>query len=412
MTAGDMDVKDSAPNTPRGRARVLVVEDSAVMRHELAQALTSAGYAVSVAETGAEAIRLAEALPDIILLDLVLGDISGLNVCKTLRKRKETAEVPIVILTADARPRTIVQAFKSGANDFIQKPFIPEVMVMRVNRIVRERINETEMTARFQALTDAHTALAAARADLAMQQRLSALGMMASGLAHEMNSPLGALLASLQFVLEGRAESADDAKEALQDAIKAGERVAELVRRMRNIAGADDQTRQTVGLRRGIELVASAFPGVTIEIVGDDVQVPAVEAELREALLALLDNASRAAAMSPTPRVRVSVDIDGAFARVTVDDNGRGIDSADLPYVLTPFFTRNRGVKAMGLGLSLVNAAARRHGGRVLIEARGALGGARATLYVPLTEREAESPGSTARLLLNEVIPHDIPKSG
>jgi signal transduction histidine kinase len=392
----EVTVHDSAPMTVRGQARALVVEDSPAMCQEITAALASFGYAVTVAETGLEAIRLAEQQPDVMLVDLVLPDLSGFNVCRAIRSRPHTSQIPVIILTSDSRPKTIVQAFRNGAADFVEKPFVPEVLAHRVNRIVRERVNEEEMARRYDALQEAHSALAAARADLVLQQRLSALGLMTSGLGHEMNSPLGALLASLQFVLEGRAVSPEDAQEALLDALKAGERVAELVRRMRSIAGSDDQTREDVPLRRRVELAAAAFPALRIEVVGDDLVVPAVEAELREAIIAILDNAVRAASKKGDPRVRVTIDSEGGSARIIVDDNGEGIDETDLPFVLTPFFTRNRDARATGLGLSMVDAAARRHGGHVVIEGKGPLGGARATLVLPLGDHKAPTNGSRA----------------
>jgi signal transduction histidine kinase len=353
------------------------------MRKEVAAALTGVGYSVSTAATGVEALRLADDMPDIMLVDLVLPDISGISICRAVRGRPRTAQIPIVVLTADSRPETVAHAFRSGANDFIEKPFAPEVLVLRINRIVRERLTDQEMARRFDELTEAHAALAAARADLVLQQRLSALGLMISGLAHEMNSPLGALLASLQFVLEGRADSPEDAKDALTDALKAGERVAELVKRMRSIAGSDDQTRVEIALRRRIELAASSFSTCQIDVVGQEISVWAVEAELREALGALLDNAVRAASASPHPRVCVAIDGDPDFVNVVIDDNGAGIDPRDVPFLLTPFFTRNRCTNATGLGLSMVDAMARRHGGHVTIDAKGPLGGARATLVLP-----------------------------
>ena len=231
----------------------------------------------------------------------------------------------MVVLTSDSRPETVVQAFRNGASDFIEKPFVAEVLTHRVNRIVRERVHEVEMARRFEDLNAAHSALAATRADL-MLQRLSALGMMTSGLAHEMNNPLGALLASLQYVIEGHAAAADDdIKDALHDALKTGERVAELVRRMTTIAGSDDQKRSLVDLKRRVELACEAFSPASIEVVGEEVEAPAVEAELREAIVALIDNAVRAASQSPAPRVRVTVDVSDNFARLTFDDNGNGI---------------------------------------------------------------------------------------
>lgn len=401
-----------APETARGRPRALVVEDSLAVRAQVTSTLTQNGYDVASVEAGLEGLKRAEENPDIILVDLHLPDISGLTLCKTLRTSNKTSHIPVVILTAENTPKTIAQAFRNGAADFINKPFVDEVLILRLNRIVRERINEAEATRRFETLNETHRALAAARADLLMQQRLSSLGMMMSGLAHEMNSPLGAQIASLQYVLEGRADSREDELEAISDALKAGERVAELVRRMRGIAGSEDRTPQPVALRRRVEMVATGFPMLAIEIVGDDIVVNGVETEIREAIGALLDNAVRAAARTDDPRVRISLRVEGGFAAVVVEDNGSGIADEDLPFILTPFFTRHRGSRAMGLGLSLVDAAARRHRGRVVVDGHGDLGGARATLLLPLQGSDAEvigPSGSTARIILNEVLPGGTP---
>ena len=92
--SSDALIQDSAPTTPRGQARALVVEDSPAMRQEIAAALSECGYAVATAGSGIEAIRLADQQPDVVLVDLVLPDLSGFNVCRTICWRRSETRPP------------------------------------------------------------------------------------------------------------------------------------------------------------------------------------------------------------------------------------------------------------------------------------------------------------------------------
>lgn len=368
------------PSAERGRPRAVVVEDSAAARRQIVEMLVAAGYDVAEAASGVAGIKLAESLPDVMLVDLNLPDISGLGVCKAIRSRENTAKIPIVFLTADEQSKTAVAAFHAGADDYVCKPVSAELLILRINRIVREHRLEKTTASQFAALTQTYRELADTREDLALQHRLNALGMLTSGLAHQMNSPLGALIASLQFVLEGRSEGPEDTREALTDALTAANRVADLVRRMRALDGAADRSRVEVSLRQRCEAVASEFPDVTITVAGEDAVAEVVDGEIREALMAIVDNAVRAIAGVTSGEVQILTSSDEDWVTITVDDNGKGIDPADLPYLFTPFFTRHRGNQGKGLGLSLASAAARRHGGRLVVENNGSLGGVRATL--------------------------------
>jgi len=385
-------VNPVAPDDPtpgRSRPRAVVVEDSAAARRQIVEMLASAGYDVAEAASGVAGIKLAETLPDVMLVDLNLPDISGLGVCKAIRSRENTAKIPIVFLTADEQSKTAVAAFHAGADDYVCKPVSAELLILRINRIVREHRLERTTASQFAALTLTYQELADTRADLALQHRLNALGMLTSGLAHQMNSPLGALIASLQFVLEGRSEGPEDTAEALTDALTAANRVADLVRRMRALDGAADRSRIEVSIRKRCEDVAAEFPGTNITVAGEDAVAEVVDSEIREALLAVVDNAVRAVAGMNPGAVQILTTSDDEWVTVTIDDNGRGIDPADLPYLFTPFFTRHRGNQGKGLGLSLASAAARRHGGKLVVENNGAIGGVRATMRL---RRRAPEP--------------------
>jgi DNA-binding response OmpR family regulator len=118
---------------------ILVVEDDPDVARAMKDGLDALGYAVRVAETGAEAkALLASARPDLIILDLILPDIDGLVLCAAL---KAAAQAPIVICTATTRSREAVLALKLGADDFIRKPCDLYELEARIEAVLRRSNN-------------------------------------------------------------------------------------------------------------------------------------------------------------------------------------------------------------------------------------------------------------------------------
>ncbi len=123
------------------RLRVLVIEDDEIVRRAIRLTCESGGYAVSELPGGAPAVeRVASLHPDIVLLDLMLPDVSGFEVCRELRRRGE--RMPILILSAKSEEIDVVLGLEIGADDFIQKPFRPRELLARIAvhlRKARER---------------------------------------------------------------------------------------------------------------------------------------------------------------------------------------------------------------------------------------------------------------------------------
>ncbi len=119
--------------------KILVVEDEASVRRMLEMQLTTAGMTVSTAANGEEAIDLATLYPfDLAILDLNLPDISGFEVLRQLRMNK--VSVPVLILTGEATPETVLRGFTAGADDYLQKPYAGAELVARVRAIVRRTL--------------------------------------------------------------------------------------------------------------------------------------------------------------------------------------------------------------------------------------------------------------------------------
>ena len=120
--------------------RILVVDDEEDLLELIHFNLTKEGYRVTTVATGESAISEARAaLPDLIVLDLLLPKVDGLNVCKTLKGDAKTAHIPIVMLTAKSEEADVVTGLELGADDYITKPFSPRVLLARLRSVLRRR---------------------------------------------------------------------------------------------------------------------------------------------------------------------------------------------------------------------------------------------------------------------------------
>ena len=120
------------------KTRVLVVDDEPDALELIEYNLNGAGYQVFTAANGTKALEMARRhQPDVIVLDLMLPEVDGIEVCKTLRRNPETTEIPILMLTAKADEIDRVIGLEVGADDYVTKPFSPRELVLRIKNILR-----------------------------------------------------------------------------------------------------------------------------------------------------------------------------------------------------------------------------------------------------------------------------------
>ena len=126
---------------------ILVVDDEEDALDLIDFNLKQAGYSVSRAKNGSEAIDVAKKdAPDLIVLDLMLPEVDGLEVCRVLRRNEETAQIPIIMLTAKAAEMDRVIGLEVGADDYVTKPFSVRELVLRVKNLLRRRESSPEET--------------------------------------------------------------------------------------------------------------------------------------------------------------------------------------------------------------------------------------------------------------------------
>jgi two-component system, OmpR family, alkaline phosphatase synthesis response regulator PhoP len=119
---------------------VLVVEDDEDIQQLVEYNLLKEGFKVSVADSGEEGLRLARSEhPDLLLLDLMLPGMDGLEVCRTLKRDPGTSGLAVIMLTAKGEEADIVTGLELGADDYVTKPFSPKVLLARVRAVLRRR---------------------------------------------------------------------------------------------------------------------------------------------------------------------------------------------------------------------------------------------------------------------------------
>lgn len=207
------------------------------------------------------------------------------------------------------------------------------------------------------------------------QARLSSLGEMAGGIAHELNTPLQALLLNADMAhaeLGGGEPDLEFVQEVVAEAVATTRYLSNVVRAMRTLSrrsGSEGDPLETVPLREVIEDVCSMgsgrmrLAGVSVSVLApEEIQVTARRSECAQILLNLLNNAHDAVAGLPDPWVRIELAREGERVRVSVVDSGPGVPGHLADAIMAPFYTTKAAGQGTGLGLSVSRTLAQQWG--------------------------------------------------
>ncbi|HEX7127917.1 MAG TPA: response regulator [Thermodesulfobacteriota bacterium] len=372
---------------------VLVVDDEPAICEAADVLLTDLGYRTISARSGQEGVRAAALhRPDLILLDITMPDLDGLAACKAIRSDPSTADTPVIFITARTEMAHKTAAFEMGASDYITKPFDERELSARIRALLRRRAEVRG------ALDEAERACRALRSELLQAGKMATLGQLLSGVAHEINNPLTAVLGYAQLIA-GRADEIGDLQ-ITRDVAKltaSAERATRIAKNLLGFARKRDPERRLVDVnavvRAAAELEASemrlARVEVQLDLASDLAPVLGDEQQLEQVVLNLMTNARQALAAAGRRPGRVVVrtapcrfDDVSSGVRLAVEDDGPGIAPRDIDRIFHPFYTTKPEGQGTGLGLSLCLDVVRDHGGR--IEAASTPGqGARFTVELP-----------------------------
>ncbi|ADO71128.1 Sensor protein [Stigmatella aurantiaca DW4/3-1] len=346
-SAEPMLAEESAPATA---PRILVVEDEPEIRDFVVSVLRTS-YRVMEAVNGEEGRQRAlQSAPDLIVSDVMMPVMSGLQMLAALRERQETADIPVILLTARQEVAEKVEGLGVGANDYMGKPFSPRELLARIEAQLRLRD-------------------AAVRA--AENERLAATGLLTSGFAHEVRNPLNGLMNAMLPLREsilGSQVDPDTTRAMLDVMEECGTRIRHLAESLLSFVRTSDRlvpVNLGASLDSTLSVLAWKIPPDVL-VVRDyqcDVPITGDPGSLNQVWVNLIDNALRA--VGDKGQLRISTEHDGATAVVSITDTGTGIKPEDMERLFQPFFSTRAAGEGTGLGLALCRRIVLRHGGLI-----------------------------------------------
>ncbi len=384
---------------------ILVVDDEQQNRMLLEEYLRPEGYTVRMADCGETALKMAlEKAPDLVLLDVMMPDINGMEVCQRLKNHEATRLSQVMLVTALGGSSAHVQGLDCGADDYVVKPvrrdeFLAKVRSMlRVQRLVSELHRTRE-------------ALHLRNGELEELQALKAT--LSQSLVHDLKNPLTSMLGNLELL----SREIDDAKKKRVNRCRnQAARMHGMILDLLDVAGLEEGrlklNQETVpadelinGALEGLEGLAEQHTvSIKVELISPDTEIHGDRSVLTRVLDNLLVNA-----MTHSPSggvITVTCEARAEGVEVSVTDQGTGIPEDYQDKVFEKFARlelKDQGVSAnRGLGLTFSRLAVEAHGGVIWVE-NALEGGARFRMILPsveelrLYEREDDSAGSGNR---------------
>lgn len=356
--------------------RILVIDDEEGIRAGCRRALEPEGYIVETAATGQEGLRrFREGNFDLVLIDVVLPDMRGVDLLKPILEKDP--DVVCVVITGYATVELAVQAIRSGAYDFLSKPFTADVLRMTVAQGL-ERRRLTLEARRLQKIEEEARELARAKEELERLDRFKTAFMWT--VAHELRAPLNALQSFLLAILKGYIPP-EEQQEVLGRAVQRVQELLDLVDDLLKLAAAKSEKglekREPVSLAEVLEKVAPLFQKeAEAKGLAWAVEVrarPVVRADPDQMAQVWSNLISNAVKYTPTGgRVRVVLEEQDGWAIGTVEDTGIGIPPQDLGRIFEEFYrtpqAKEVAPRGTGLGLPLVKQIVEAHGGSITVE--------------------------------------------
>ncbi|MBF0528381.1 MAG: response regulator [Deltaproteobacteria bacterium] len=368
---------------------ILCIDDDRTIRRLLKAILVASGYEAMEADQGRSGLELArQKVPDLILLDVMMPEMSGYEVIQELKASPITTEIPVIFLSAMSEASNKAKGLELGAADFVNKPFDRAELLARIKTQLKLRQQEAalkEYSQNLEKMVQERTE------QLIHADRLASLGAMSAGVAHEVNNPTTFIMGNVQTVelfwrtvaehLTNSQQSLKDPKiqyvlkefPAIIQSIRYGaERIAKIVAGLKSYARKEIVHKTLVDLHECIEnslQLTNANLKNRVKVVKNfAADLPPVWADgqqLVQVFVNLLVNSADAIGdheglVSITTRLTPDHTL-----LVEFSDNGPGIPPEIMGKIFNPFFTTKPIGVGTGLGLSIIQGIIEDHGGTI-----------------------------------------------
>jgi len=366
------------------------------------------GYGVETAATGRDALEKAQGrFFNLALLDIKLPDMEGVELLEPLKKSHP--DMVKIMVTAYASVETAIDALNKGASAYITKPLNMDEVLARV----RDTLEKQHLVAENRRLVGdlqqelaerkrAEEALRKQSTLLIQSEKMSAVGTLAAGIAHELNNPMMGMLNFTEYCLK-HTERDDPRYRVLQNTERETKRCIAIVENLLTFSHMEREGEEAYRQGSLAMILDRVFQLLTYRIEKERVSVTQHFAEglpdiwmktssMQQVFLNLISNALDAVKEREKKEICIDVCCKGEFIEATVADSGCGIDRKDLGRVFDPFFTTKPVGQGTGLGLAIGHSIVQAHGGEMKCESElGA--GTKFTILLPIERRkERENP--------------------
>ncbi|MEO0869766.1 MAG: response regulator [Cyanobacteria bacterium J06642_11] len=400
------------------QAKILAVDDVASNLEIIIETLPSLAYKVSTATNGKRALkRLENYNPDLILLDIQMPEMGGFEVCQQLKTNPKTADIPVIFITAFSDEESVSKGFSLGAVDYITKPFREAELLARVNTHLKlRRVNQTlekRVQARTSELEKLLDQVKESQLQLIQQEKLSALGNLIAGVAHEVNNPVSCVSGNVlelqsnltdifsfirlclnQASVEEQAACAhkieldfllDDIPKMLVSMENACDRIINISRSLRTFSRGDQDSKVPVYLNDELDNTLLILkhrlkanddrPEIEIIRHYDDLpEVYCFPSQLNQVFMNLLANAIDALEDSNYGKnyrdiqthpnqIKLQTVWNHDHVQIHIQDNGTGMSEQVQQHMFDHLYTTKAAGKGTGLGLAIVKQIVEDHHG-------------------------------------------------
>ena len=372
-----------APDTSNGPATVLVVDDTPEMRLLIADILRDE-YRVVCASDGAEGLTVAAAeLPDLIISDVMMPHVDGHEFCRRIKSDPTTAQIPFVMLTAKADLDMKIDGLNCGADDYLTKPFDEKELKARARSLLKLRWLNRDLDKRNRDLACANDDLRNMQNQLVQAEKMSSLGQLVAGLAHEINNSINAVYNGIKPLCsnakkleglvsarrpkadegDGQTGSADVEKlfqkiYSLADVIEHGAtRTVRIVSDLKTFSHPGSGTFEDFDLHGALDICLNLLFSQTkdrIEVrrnYGEVGPIHGPSGQLNQVFMNILNNAQQA--ISGAGEIFIETRQQDGQVHVNIRDTGCGIPEDTQKKIFDPFFTTKAPGVGTGLGLSV-----------------------------------------------------------